>query len=130
MKITLLGDDLFSRTPFCKEVIEAGWDFVLVCKPSSHPFLYQWIEDLEKTKEGIAVVKKRRLKGKKYETEEYRFAKGLPLYETEALEVNWCEITIRNEQEKVTYKNSFITRKEVSNTTLNLSGRKVLALSL
>lgn len=118
MKITLGGDDLFSRTPFCNEVLKVGWNFIFVCKPSSHTSLYEKLAELEKTKKGITKVTKNRLKGKKYETEEYRFVNGVTLYETEQLEVNWFEVTITNEKDKITYKNSFVTNKSITKTNV------------
>jgi hypothetical protein len=34
-----LGDDLFSRQPLCQAVLDAGGNFIFVCKPSSHPLI-------------------------------------------------------------------------------------------
>jgi len=36
---TLLGDDLYSNYPFCKEVLEHGYSFIFTCKEDSHPWL-------------------------------------------------------------------------------------------
>ena len=38
--ITLLGDDLYSNHPIGSLILENGFDFILVCKPDSHPTLY------------------------------------------------------------------------------------------
>jgi hypothetical protein len=36
---TLLGDDLCSNYPFCKEALEHGYSFIFTCKEYSHPWL-------------------------------------------------------------------------------------------
>jgi len=45
----ILGDDLFSREPFCKLLLSKGFHFILVCKPDSHKTLYEWVDSFEKT---------------------------------------------------------------------------------
>ena len=39
--VTILGDDLFSRQPFCLALKDKHFHFILVCKPDSHTHLYQ-----------------------------------------------------------------------------------------
>lgn len=43
LAVTMLGDDLYSRLPLCRMMQEAGLNFILVCKPTSHPWLADWI---------------------------------------------------------------------------------------
>ncbi len=43
-QITLLGDDLYSRQPICELVLEQGYNFIFVAKPSSHKALYEWLD--------------------------------------------------------------------------------------
>lgn len=113
-KMTVLGDDLYSRTPFVQLLNSVGWNFILVCKPSSHESLFQAIKDLEEVNE-ITVVETRKLKGKRSEIETYRFYNGLALYESgELTEVNWCELVVRNEAGKELYKNSWVTNLKVT----------------
>ncbi|MCJ7434220.1 MAG: hypothetical protein MUO77_12105, partial [Anaerolineales bacterium] len=38
--VTILGDDLFSRQPFCQAMKENHLHYILVCKPDSHSYLY------------------------------------------------------------------------------------------
>jgi hypothetical protein len=38
--VTILGDDLYSRQPFCQAVKDATMHFILVCKEDSHSQLY------------------------------------------------------------------------------------------
>ena len=43
-KYTLLGDDLYACQPICELFMEAGFNFILVCKPDSHLALYEQVE--------------------------------------------------------------------------------------
>src|ERR687895_2710692 len=40
-KVIILGDDLFSKEPFCQDLLTYGFHFILVCKPDSHKTLYE-----------------------------------------------------------------------------------------
>ena len=35
--VTRLGDDRYGHEPFCRAVLNQGMNFILVCKPTSHP---------------------------------------------------------------------------------------------
>jgi hypothetical protein len=35
--VTLLGDALYSKAPFCALALQQGFNFILVCKPDSPP---------------------------------------------------------------------------------------------
>src|SRR5256886_9213380 len=39
--VTLMGDDLYSKEPFCSLALHQGFNFILVCKPDSHPKFYE-----------------------------------------------------------------------------------------
>ncbi len=117
--ITILGDDLFSRTPFCRLLKDKHFHFILVCKPDSHPQLYQTAAFLAANGVlGTKVV--RRWVGKYAEISTYRYANQLPLTgEADALMVNWCEVTvIREDTGELRYKNAFATDFEVSDSTV------------
>ncbi len=45
--ITILGDDLFSRQPFCQLLKEKNFHFILVCKVDSHTAIYAMVDYLE-----------------------------------------------------------------------------------
>jgi hypothetical protein len=117
--VTLLGDDLYSRQPFCQAIRDKHFHFILVCKPDSHPDLYQTIAFLAANQVlGTKVV--RRWVGKYAEIATYRFANQVALNaEAGALRVNWCEVTVvREDNGDQTYKNAFITDFEISQTTV------------
>src|SRR5215510_8790975 len=39
--VTFLGDDLYSNQPFCALVLQHRCNFILTCKPDSHPTFYE-----------------------------------------------------------------------------------------
>jgi hypothetical protein len=51
--VTLLGDDLYCNQPICETVLEHGYHFIFVCKRSSHPELYDWVDYLERVGEEL-----------------------------------------------------------------------------
>ena len=88
--------------------------FILVCKPDSHTTLYEWVEGLEVIDSAKTVTVTRR-KGKRVETDTYRFCNNVPLRDgDDALEVNWCELTTRDADGKIVYKNAFATNYEIN----------------
>lgn len=117
--MTILGDDLFSREPFCRALKGKGFHFILVCKPDSHTHLYQSVDFLAANGvSGSKVV--RRWVGRYAEIYTYRYANKLRMNgEPDALEVGWCEVTItRQDTGEQLYKNAFITDFEVTDTTI------------
>lgn len=117
--VTLLGDDLFSRQPYCQKLKDKHLHFILVCKPDSHPALYETVEYLA-SNGVLGTYKKRVWNGKYGEIYTYRYANKLPLRgDQEAIEVNWCELTVtREDNGEQLYKNAFITDFEVLETTV------------
>ena len=41
--VTIWGDDLYCKQPFCELLLDHGYNFILVCKPDSHTTLYEWV---------------------------------------------------------------------------------------
>jgi hypothetical protein len=114
-KITLLGDDLYSRQPLCEHTIAAGLNFIFTCKPSSHATLYQWINEREEASQTIQALTVERHKGKNRTIETYRFASQLPIRDgDDALRVNWCELTTTEPDGKVVYHSSFISNHAIN----------------
>jgi len=118
MNVTLLGDDLYSRQPYCECVLAAGLNFLFVCKPQSHKTLHEYLEGMADASAVQTMVKRRR-KGQRVETDTYRFANQLPLRDADdALDVNWCELTTTVAGGKVTYHNAFVTNHPVSESNV------------
>jgi hypothetical protein len=108
LKATLLGDDLYSRQPFCRRTLLHGFHFIFVCKPESHTTLYHWVNLLQRPQLGTVTM---RVKvGAHFHTYAYRYANDVPLAEGEdAMKVNWCEVTVSDHQGKVVYHNGFVS---------------------
>lgn len=107
--VTLLGDDLYSHQPFCEAVLKAGFHFIFNCKPDSHKTLYEFVGGLRKTNL-LDVFEVKRWTGKRHETDQYCYVNQVPLRDgSDALSVNWCELTTVDDKGKVIYRNGFAT---------------------
>jgi len=112
-EVTILGDDLYCKQPFCEEILRHKFNFILVCKPDSHKTLYEYLKFLQ---EDIAEVEIERWKGKHRQVDTYRFFNQVPIKDGEkgVLEVNWCEIVTTDDEGEVIYKNSFATNHKIT----------------
>jgi len=100
-----LGDDLFACQPIATAIQQAGGNFILTCKPSSHQTVTEYLHGakLEEHRQTIR-------KGRQHTTIVYRWLSGVPLRASaDAITVNWFSIEIRNAAGKRTYYNSFVT---------------------
>ena len=112
--ITILGDDLYCRQPICTLILENNLHFILVCKPDSHKTLYQWINELQ-AMDAVETLVEKTWTGKSHHIYTYRFVNQVPLRDGEdALEVNWCELTVTSATGRRLYKNAFVTDFEIS----------------
>lgn len=105
-KVIVLGDDLYCCQSHCEAVRARGWHFIFVCKPESHPTLYEYL-DLQT----VQSFSKRHWNGSFAELHTYRFASGLPLRDgSDAITLNWCELSIyREDDHSLLYRNAFAT---------------------
>jgi hypothetical protein len=108
--VTLLGDDLYSKQPFCALALEKGFNFLLVCKPDSHPKLYERLAFWQANAR-MATCERRHWNGRFTAATMYRFCHDVLLLDgKDALSVNWFEITVVNAKTgEQLYHNSFIT---------------------
>jgi len=108
--LTLLGDDKYANHPTCTEILQAGFHFILNCKPSSHKELYTSLE-VERKSGAVEELNRRVWTGKVHLLYHYRFCNALPIRDSEdALQVNWMELLITCEETgEQEYHNSFIT---------------------
>ena len=109
-RVTLLGDDLFSRQPMCEAAIAQGFNFIFVCLPESHPTLYDWIA-FNTANGNIKTLEGQQNNGQTDEVWQVRYLNDVPLRaDTPTLSVNWCELTVtRLSDGKVLYLNSWVT---------------------
>lgn len=118
-RVTVLADDLYCNQPFCQLLVDYGLDFIMTCKPDSHPGLYEEVAALAKSG-AVTTVSDRVWTGTGHELRTYRFAHQLPLCtDPQSLLVDWCEITVVQEATgKVLYHNTFATSHELSAQTV------------
>ena len=106
LQVTVLGDDLYCHQLFCQQLVDHPLNFILVCRPDSHPTLYDHLEGID-----LPTLIVHRWTGKVDETWTYRYLNDVPLRDGEdALRVNWCELTVSRPDGRVTYHNAFVTR--------------------
>ena len=109
LNVTLLGDDLFCHEPFCRDALRRGLNFILVCKPSSHSTVEEWVAFLQRSG-GLHTRVRSRWNGRQREIDTYRYAREIPLRDgKDALLANWCEIVTTDEDGNILYRNSFAT---------------------
>jgi hypothetical protein len=114
-RVTLLGDDLYSKQPLCALALAKGFNFILVCKPDSHPKLYERVAFWH-ANDGIAAGESRHWHGRFTEVSMYRFLNDVLFLDgKDPLAVNWCEITVVNAKtgEPLSH-NSFMTNHRVT----------------
>ena len=127
-KVTISADDLHCKQPFCELLLDEGFNFVLVCKPTSHKTLYEKIDSLA-TSESLSQLSVHRRNKRFVEVFTHRYANGVPLRAGEdALLVNWCEVTVTKGRDgEVLYHNAFATNHLITDKTVapivNLLGR-------
>ena len=91
-RITVLGDDLYSRQPMCQTCIDHDCSFIFVCL---------W-------------------NGRYYEVRQYRYVNRIPLRDGQpALLVNWCDMTVQRESDgQKLYHNAFVTSHPIDDHTV------------
>ena len=114
-RVTLLGDDLYSRQPLCEVCLQQGFNFIFVCLPDSHPALYEWLAFFE-SNGAVQTLEKTQGQGRQRVLHTYRWVNRIPRRETQpALDVNWCEVVVTKTADgAVTYRNAFITHHAIT----------------
>jgi hypothetical protein len=112
---TVLGDDIYSRQPMCETALACRFNFIFVCKPSSHTTLSARIAELQRD-HALHTKTVRCFREGQWERDLYRWACDVPLRAgDDALRVNWIEITTAVEATgEVVYQNSFITNHAIT----------------
>lgn len=110
----LLADDLFSQQPFVHYAHEQGFDFLTVCKASSHPTLNTL---LGSTSKSMASFTKR--KGKSTRTVFCEWINDVPLRkDDQGFRINWFSVVERDDHNKIIYSNSFMTNLLITNDNI------------
>jgi hypothetical protein len=113
--VTVLGDDLYSKEPFCALARHHGFNFILVCKSDAHTKLYERLAFWQ-TQGAIAQCAQRSRQGRVTEVAIYRFINDVLLQDGQhALAVNWAEMTVVNAKTgEQLYYNTCITNHRLS----------------
>lgn len=115
LKPVYLGDDLYAHQPMCEAIKAIGGSFLLVCKPSSHKTIAEYLTgvELDSLTETVG-------RGAEKRIHRYRWMTGVPLRaDDNAMSVNWLEVTISKPgATKPTYTSSFITDLAVTRNTV------------
>mgnify|MGYP003599987546 FL=1 len=100
-----LGDDLYAKQDLCGMIVKGGDDFIFTCKDSSHKTLTEF-------RKGLSLATHVETKGTGSQKREYHYSWlcNLPIRDgTDALLVNWIDVTIVDSRGKSTYHSSFVT---------------------
>ena len=102
----VIGDDLYADYPTCMAIVGKGFHFLLTCKPDSHKWLYDSIDEGCLEKKTV-----RTWNGREHLEYRYRWYNGVELREEEpTVKVNYLLMEIWNEEKgKTTYRNSWVT---------------------
>lgn len=122
-RVTLLGDDLFSRAPLIEKLqINSNIRFIFVAKPGSHKSLYEWISGY--TAENYVTHKVTEKMGSKSLTFYYKLYNQVPLNaELNSPNVNYFEMKVVNKQGKEIYYNSFVTNHHITQKNIHIVAR-------
>jgi hypothetical protein len=110
LKATILGDDLYSHYPFCKQILDNGLSFIFTCKQNTHPWLAETVKYSYLTEQT-----RKEHKGKKHFLYTYRYLNNVPIRDDkETLMVNYMELEIKERASgEQTYYCSWITNKTI-----------------
>ena len=109
-KLLILGDDLYSKSSLIQEIRDKDYNYILVCKKSSHKRMYETIEYIERLNEVDTKVVTKLNKSRKKETYSYRYLNDVDLTgDKDSIRVNWCSLEVSNEKGERIYKGSWVT---------------------
>ena len=114
--LILGGDSLFSRQPIIEEILQKKMHYIFVSKPTDHTYLMEWIDSYDNLNEITFIDDKGRI-------HIYAWMNNVPLNgRDDAISVNYlcCRIigVDKNGEEKVVYKNSWVTDLDVNATNI------------
>ena len=101
----LLGDDIYADYPTCTAIMGKGLHFLFTCKPDSHKWLNDSIDEGCLEKKTV-----RTWTGRQHLEYRYQWYNGVEIREEQpTLMVNYLSLEIWNEEKgKVTYRNSYV----------------------
>jgi len=109
-KLLILGDDLYSKTSLIQKIRDKGYNYIFVCKKSSHKRMYGIIEYIERLGEVDTKIVTKLNKSRKKETYTYSYLNDVDLTgDKNSIKVNWCSVKVTNEKGEIIYRGSWIT---------------------
>jgi len=113
--VTFLGDDLYSNQPFCALVLQHRCNFILTCKPDSHPTFYERVAFWQ-ANDALAVREGRHWNGRFTEVTLVRYLNDVLLRSgDDAMSVHWFDLTVVNASTgEQLYYNSYITNHRLT----------------
>lgn len=113
MALIVIGDDLYSHSPFVEQLQQLRLPYVLVAKPASHPTLMAAVAAAEAP--GISQQGQwDEGSGARRHRYTYRLVRQLPLAMESPVRVTYVEVWERNPGGTLLYHNSWITDLEVT----------------
>ena len=126
-KLIILGDDLYSREPMIKKVLEQKHSYIFVAKTTSHKYLYEQVDMINTLGNCDNVKLSKMINGKK-QNFIYNYINNLAIKNPNGntqhppQEVNWCEVIVTNDSGRKLYHNSFVTNIELhSNNVVDIA---------
>ena len=118
-KVTLLGDDLFSRKPLIEQLVSyKNVRFIFVAKPTSHKYMFEWIDGYESDDIETCFVTEKQ--GAKKHIFQYRIYNKIPLTgDVNSPEVNYFEMTVTDGKGKKIYYNTFVTNHLINKSNIH-----------
>ncbi|MDR3123406.1 MAG: hypothetical protein LBU16_06460 [Treponema sp.] len=115
LKPTFLGDDLYACHGICSQIHGLGMSYIFTCKAESRPWIAEQVAWGE-----LESYTRREWNGRNHLEYRRQWANGLEnRSEGEQLSVNYLVLEIWNEKkQKISYKNSWITDKELRKDTV------------
>lgn len=107
LKIMIVGDGLYSKQPFIKDLLDRSMAFTLVAKPTDHTTMFKTLAN----REIIGSMKELELVDEQGNLHTYRWSNDIDLNgNKESKKVNFFEYEFFNQKlDKTTYKNSWVT---------------------
>jgi len=126
-KLIILGDDLYSREPMIKKVLEQKHSYVFVAKTTSHKYLYEQVDMIKTLGNCDNVMLSKMVNGRK-QNFIYSYINNLAIKNPQGdtqhppQDVNWCEVIVTNDSGRKLYHNSFVTNIELhSNNVVDIT---------
>ena len=110
--LIITGDGLFSKTPMIEVVLAEIMNFLFVAKRDDHKYKYEQIKNCE----GISVIESTDNKGRIHR---YSYKNEIPLNaQKNAPDINYINYQIINKENKVVYKNSWVTNIKLDDSNV------------